>query len=389
MSLGVTQSGLKIITHIPLEPFTQAEDHTKVELSEQDFLQVGRCVCWELLALVSSLRNKYEDIEQRICHYHRELYQKRTGPDGQHHCPCHHQRNRSDFCWNCGYCHNCGCDSVTTSTPRFHRCTCDLCLHRCCGLFGTTDENRSNARARHNLYRIKQLKERCQSGTKPINIRSVPTDTAYVRPIPPAQLPRGEVKAIATATSLNPRQPSAGSPPASPPATTQHQPPAGSPPASPPATNQSVRSPLSANPCQPARSPPSTNPPARSPPSTNPCPPAGPPPLVFRANPRRLKWQSDRPPLTPPGATTIRQHRPAFWTLAPSAAASRPLPPTPPPLSPPVMPQATCASIDAGTPACTPNYSVIDANKIDSDCETHASSGPTTRQEHNEDDWDY
>ena len=170
-------------------------------------------MCWELLGLLCNLSVTFEDIKTRLCDYHRTYYEKRTGEKKDHRCPCHSESYRAQFCWVCGYCHSCGCDQVTTSTPRFHRCSCDVCLNRCCGLFGATESARAHARPRHIYASIKQGKQRCQPGTPSVTWARLGDTTAppSVRSIPPTRLPASEVQAITRATSLN--QASANQPP--------------------------------------------------------------------------------------------------------------------------------------------------------------------------------
>ena len=69
MSFGYSQEGLHLVTTVPLEPYnTTGGDITA---AEWNYHRHGNCTCWELLALVSTLKYRYSEVVDRLCPYHR------------------------------------------------------------------------------------------------------------------------------------------------------------------------------------------------------------------------------------------------------------------------------------------------------------------------------
>ena len=150
MSFGYSsEKGLHLVTTVPIEPYYTTGEG-EVSAAELNFQLHGRCSCWELLGLVSALKCQYSEVSDRLCQYHREYYKKRTTERTLHLCECRKPARSDLFCWGCGYCHLCGADLCTTSTTRFHRCSCLLCLNRCCGSFGTEASHIKETRNRPN-----------------------------------------------------------------------------------------------------------------------------------------------------------------------------------------------------------------------------------------------
>ena len=180
------KKGFHLAIPVPLEPYftTGGGECSAAELNYQ---RHGSCSCWELLGLVSALRYQYSEVSDRLCQYHQEYYQHRTSDRLQHLCSCNNPERYDLFCWGCGYCHLCGADLCTTSTTRFHRCSCLPCLNRCCGLFGTQASYLQQAKNRHLLRHRFQARSRCQHNsattpqpqpgrTQPPPLRSLPRE---------------------------------------------------------------------------------------------------------------------------------------------------------------------------------------------------------------------
>ena len=152
-----------VLFNIPTEPSTS--DGGPPSLLQQNNLQ---CLCWEQLRDSINLLVSYRTTlwqHKHVCAYHRVYFQRRINAERPHLCTCHYEPD-GRRCTDCGYCHNCGCDLVTTSTNNFHRCTCALCLVRCCGV-GVTSTSFVNAHRRHNFLRARQAEHRCEPGTPP------------------------------------------------------------------------------------------------------------------------------------------------------------------------------------------------------------------------------
>ena len=155
---------------IPLAPsafLEQGELLTRPDLGRQFagplFNPAGQCACWDLIIPALHLLQEASAIIGQLCQYHQQYFTRRLHLEQNHQCNCHYQPDL-DRCLSCGYCHRCGCDLVTTSTPHFHRCTCTYCLPRCCPHIPTL-RSAQQARLRHNLLRNLQATERCPPGT--------------------------------------------------------------------------------------------------------------------------------------------------------------------------------------------------------------------------------
>ena len=142
------------------------------------FNPAGQCACWDSIVPALHLLQEASTVIGHLCQYHQQYFTRRLHLEQNHSCNCHYQPDL-DRCLACGYCHHCGCDLVTTSTPHFHRCTCTYCLPRCCPYVPTL-RSVQQARLRHNLLRNVQASERCPPGS-PI-IRKYPVQ----QPHPPA-----------------------------------------------------------------------------------------------------------------------------------------------------------------------------------------------------------
>ena len=154
MSFGYSQEGLHLVTTVPLELYYTAGG--EVSAAELNYHRYGSCTCWELLALVSTLKYQYSVIADRLCPYCREYYSPRTSEPTLHLCKCYKTDHSQLFCWSCGYRHRCDSDLCTTSTPSLHRCSCLICLNRCCGLFGIEAAHILEARQRHHTIRARR-----------------------------------------------------------------------------------------------------------------------------------------------------------------------------------------------------------------------------------------
>ena len=178
---GVSRRGYKISIPVPIEPLNIGG--AQLSSAQLDSLSHGGCVCWELLALVSSLQYEYEELKDRLCDYHQEYITKKR--ENQWHnppCVCT-QHPREAYCFRCVYCHRCGADLTTTSTPNFHRCSCPVCLDICCGLFGANPEQYQSALfGSSRVERAIQENDRCPRGS-PLEDRA-PHSTASSLPAP-------------------------------------------------------------------------------------------------------------------------------------------------------------------------------------------------------------
>ena len=125
----------------------------------------GQCACWDLVVPALNLLQPLEIALANTCLYHRNYFSRRINLERTHRCNCHYQPDEYR-CLDCGYCHLCGCDLVTTSTEHFHRCTCNYCLARCCPHRPLYHSARQ-AQRRHALLRELQKSERCPPGTPP------------------------------------------------------------------------------------------------------------------------------------------------------------------------------------------------------------------------------
>ena len=119
----------------------------------------GQCACWDLVVPALNLLQPLEIALANTCLYHRNYFSRRINLERTHRCNCHYQPDEYR-CLDCGYCHLCGCDLVTTSTEYFHRCTCHYCLARCCPHRPLYHSARQ-AQRRHALLRELQKSERC------------------------------------------------------------------------------------------------------------------------------------------------------------------------------------------------------------------------------------
>ena len=90
-----------------------------------------QCACWDELIPYLQLREKLPSASARVCTYHANYLLRRSHLSETHDCDCHLDPELYR-CHTCGYCHNCGCDLVTTSSKGFHRCSCITCVARCC-----------------------------------------------------------------------------------------------------------------------------------------------------------------------------------------------------------------------------------------------------------------
>ena len=185
MSFGYSPEGLHLVTTVPLEPYYTAGG--EITAAELNYHRHGNCTCWELLALVSTLKYRYSEVVDRLCTYHREYYTKRTAEPALHLCDCQKPDRPTRFCWACGYCHTCGTDLCTTSTPTFHRCSCLICLNRCCGIFGVEAAHILEARQRHQNNRKRQERSRCPRSATPAPREIVGASTQ--RALPPLRVP--------------------------------------------------------------------------------------------------------------------------------------------------------------------------------------------------------
>lgn len=138
----------------------------------------GQCACWNLVVPALHLLQEPSTAIGQLCQYHQQYFTRRIHLEQTHVCNCHYQPDH-DRCLACGYCHLCGCDLVTTSTPHFHRCTCTYCLPRCCPHIPTL-RSAQQARLRHTLLRNLQATERCPPGSPVIGKYPTP------QPHPPA-----------------------------------------------------------------------------------------------------------------------------------------------------------------------------------------------------------
>lgn len=122
-----------------------------------------QCICWEHLIAAKQLLEEPSDVINELCSYHHHYLFRRIRLKKGHNCPCHVEPDCGNRCLACGFCHACGCDLITTSTPQFHRCSCAHCLQRCCphtpDLLGV-----QQAVIRHSFLQSLQQAERCQPG---------------------------------------------------------------------------------------------------------------------------------------------------------------------------------------------------------------------------------
>ena len=119
----------------------------------------GQCLCWDAIIPTLFLLGKAEDLTTEICRYHHQYLTRRIHLSKTHDCDCHYQPD-PQRCLACGYCHLCGCDVTTTSTPQFHRCSCAHCLARCCPHDPTLAEVKAT-HLRHHVRRTRQADLRC------------------------------------------------------------------------------------------------------------------------------------------------------------------------------------------------------------------------------------
>ena len=126
-----------------------------------------QCACWNELVPALHLQEPVGLALTRVCEYHRKYFARRLALSRTHSCDCHYQRADIFRCYACGYCHRCGCDLITTSAPGYHRCTCSICLARCCPHHPQFAETRY-ASAQHVYLRNKQARLRCAPDAEPV-----------------------------------------------------------------------------------------------------------------------------------------------------------------------------------------------------------------------------
>ena len=134
----------------------------------------GQCSCWDLLVPVLHLLQRPIHVVGQLCTYHRLYLSRRIHLSQTHICSCHYQPDPKR-CSTCGYCHDCGCDLITTSAPGVHRCSCSYCLARCC----PHPPNFTAAKQAHNVHillRYKQARKRCPIGARPTQEPVIPEE---------------------------------------------------------------------------------------------------------------------------------------------------------------------------------------------------------------------
>lgn len=122
-----------------------------------------QCACWDALIPVLQLLEEPSEALPNLCLYHRHYLFRRVHLKQSHSCRCHYEPDCGQRCLGCGYCHKCGCDLITTSTPHFHRCSCVYCLLRCCP-HPQTLRDTQKALLRHEYLQRVQIAERCSPG---------------------------------------------------------------------------------------------------------------------------------------------------------------------------------------------------------------------------------
>lgn len=139
-----------------------------------------QCACWDALIPVLHLLEEPSDALPNLCLYHRHYLFRRVHLKQSHSCRCHYEPDCGERCLGCGYCHKCGCDLITTSTPHFHRCSCVYCLLRCCP-HPQTLRDTQKALLRHEYLQRVQAAARCAPGA-PI-ITEYKSASASTRPL--------------------------------------------------------------------------------------------------------------------------------------------------------------------------------------------------------------
>ena len=173
---GARQETVRKITVdviIPIHPPPTTADNCRPSLgrliNQTTSNPNGQCLCWDLIIPALHLLEDPKLVIRTLCVYHRAYFGRRINLGRTHSCPCHYDPD-TERCYDCGYCHRCGCDLVTTSTPEFHRCSCSYCLTRCCPHDPTTWAGKSALR-QHNFLRARQAARRCPVGAPPSDVR--------------------------------------------------------------------------------------------------------------------------------------------------------------------------------------------------------------------------
>ena len=154
----------------------------------------GQCACWDRFIPALNLLEEPSIPISEVCIYHRAYFSRRIYLQKNHRCDCHYSPD-DHRCQDCGYCHACGCDLITTSTEHFHRCSCSFCLTRCCPQ-EPTNIGAQHILRQHAFLRARQTTNRCSAGTPPSRER---------HPSPSLTLPEQK-----TLDQLSPRLPGIG-----------------------------------------------------------------------------------------------------------------------------------------------------------------------------------
>ena len=152
---------------IPTEPTSPVfrPDAARPSLGHRFNRQInnnGQCACWDRLIPALNLLEEPAIPLTEVCIYHRAYFSRRIFFHRNHSCDCHYNPDEQR-CHDCGYCHSCGCDLVTTSTAYFHRCSCRFCLTRCCPQ-QPTDSRTDHIQRQHAFFRARQFSNRCPTG---------------------------------------------------------------------------------------------------------------------------------------------------------------------------------------------------------------------------------
>ena len=139
------------------------EDFYRPNLGTDYEATYRQCACWDALIPALQLLEELSDALPQLCTYHRHYLFRRVHLKKSHSCRCHYEPDCGQRCLGCGYCHKCGCDLITTSTPHFHRCSCVYCLPRCCP-HPQGPRDTQKALLRHEYLQRVQITERCSPG---------------------------------------------------------------------------------------------------------------------------------------------------------------------------------------------------------------------------------